>query len=154
MKLDRISGIILSIVGAGVVLWVILSYPIGTLKDPGGGFFPLLGAVALLGLSLMLAFQSLIKTDGPDSPGVSFFPGKEATKRIIFVFIAILAYRYLLPVIGFTLITGLFIFTLAKFLAHYSWKTSMLIAAATAIVAYYLFQVVLKVPMPVPMIAF
>jgi putative tricarboxylic transport membrane protein len=154
MKLDRISGIILSVLGAGVMLWVIKSYPIGTLKEPGGGFFPLLGAVALLGLSLLVTFQSFIKTGGQESPDVPFLPGKEALKRIVSVFIAIVAYRYLLPVIGFAPVTGLFIFTLSKFLAHYSWKTSLLIAATTAIVAYYLFQVLLKVPMPVPMITF
>jgi putative tricarboxylic transport membrane protein len=154
MKLDRISGIILSVVGAGVFFWVIRSYPIGTLKEPGGGFFPLLGAAALLGLSILLAFQGFIKKEGRDGTAVPFFTSKEAPRRIIFVFIAIVAYRYLLPVIGFAPVTGLFIFTLAKFLAHYSWKTSLLIAVITAVVAYYLFQVMLKVPMPVPMVTF
>jgi hypothetical protein len=37
---------------------------------------------------------------------------------------------------------------LAKFLGHYDWKVSIFFSAVTAVVAYYLFQVWLKIPMP------
>jgi putative tricarboxylic transport membrane protein len=153
MKLDRISGIVLSIVGMGV-LAMSLSYPVGTLQKPGGGFFPLIAAVMLLGLSVLLTFQSFAKKDGEKSVDLPFFPGREAAKRIIFVFAALLGYRYLFPVIGFTLATGIFIFVLARFLGYFSWKTSIFFAVATAVVSYYLFEVVLKVPMPTPLIGF
>lgn len=153
MKLDRITGIFFSILGAAVVLSVSLSYPIGTLREPGGGFFPLIGSVLLLGLSLLLTFQSFFqKKDRPENADVLFFPSRETPWRILSVFIALLGYRYLLPVIGFAPITGVFIFFLARFLGHFSWTISVIFGVATAIVSYYLFQVVLKVPMPIPMI--
>jgi putative tricarboxylic transport membrane protein len=153
MKVDRICGIILSIVGAGVLLSS-LSYPIGTLQKPGGGFFPLIASVMLLGLSALLTFQSFTNKDGEKSVDLPFFPGREAAKRILFVFAALLGYRYIFPVIGFALVTGIFIFFLARFLGYFSWKTSIFFAVATAVVSYYLFQVVLKVPMPTPLIGF
>ncbi|MCE5280536.1 MAG: tripartite tricarboxylate transporter TctB family protein [Deltaproteobacteria bacterium] len=160
MKLDRICGIVLSVVGAGVFL-TCLAYPIGTLKQPGGGFFPLLGAAVLLGLSLLLTVQSFIgregqkgKDDKSEDAGFSFFPNREAPKRILFAFVALVGYRYLFPVIGFGPVTGIFIFVLGKFMGRFTWKTSILFGVITAVVSYYLFQVVLKVPMPVPMIHF
>ncbi|MCE5263654.1 MAG: tripartite tricarboxylate transporter TctB family protein [Deltaproteobacteria bacterium] len=153
MKLDRITGIFFSILGVAVVLSVSLSYPLGTLHEPGGGFFPLIGSVLLLGLSLLLTCQSFAKKKDPEeSAEAPFFPSRETPWRILSVFVALLGYRYLLPVIGFAPITGIFIFFLARFLGHFGWTTSVIFGVATAVVSYYLFQVVLKVPMPVPMI--
>jgi hypothetical protein len=41
-----------------------------------------------------------------------------------------------------------FIIFLAKVLSHYGWKTSILFSLLTAVIAYYLFVVWLKIPMP------
>ncbi len=154
MKMDRICGIFFTILGVVVVFAVARSYPIGTLQKPGGGFFPLIGSVMLLGLSLVLTVQSFVKKDRTEGDDAPFFPAREAPRRILFVFAALLVYRYLLPVIGFAPVTGFFILFLAKFLGHFAWKTSIVFGLMTAVVSYYLFQVVLKVPMPVPLVHF
>jgi hypothetical protein len=60
----------------------------------------------------------------------------------------LLAFRYLLPVIGFAPSTLFFIFLMTKVLGHYSWRFSILFSVLTASIAYYLFQVWLKIPMP------
>jgi hypothetical protein len=85
---------------------------------------------------------------------VPFFPEKEAPQRIFFGFAALLGYRYLMPVIGFAPATCFFIFILSKFLGKYSWKISILFSLATAVAAYYLFEVWLKIPMPRTIIRF
>jgi len=154
MKLDRICSIFFTILGVTVVFAVAFSYPIGTLQKPGGGFFPLIGSIMLLGLSLVLTVQSFVKKDRTKGEDAPFFPASEAPQRIFFVFAALLVYRYLLPVIGFAPVTGLFILFLAKFLGHFGWKTSIVFSLMTAVVSYYLFQVVLKVPMPIPLVHF
>lgn len=153
MKSDRISGIIIFAIGLAVCL-VSLSYPIGTLRKPGGGFFPLLASVVLLGLSAVFIFQSFAAKHGEGSPAVSLSPGKEARKRILLGFVGLLGYRYLIPVIGFAPATVVFIFFLSTFLERYSWKKSLFFSVATAVSAYYLFQVVLKIAMPIPMLKF
>ena len=63
MKSDRISGIVIFAMGAAVCL-TSLSYPIGTLQKPGGGFFPLLASILLLGLSAVFIFQSFTGQGG------------------------------------------------------------------------------------------
>jgi hypothetical protein len=153
MKSDRISGIVIFAIGAAVCL-ASLSYPIGTLQKPGGGFFPLLASILLLGLSAVFIYQSFTAKGGETSSVVSFFPGKNASKRILCGVAALLGYRYLIPVIGFAPATAVFIFILGKFMENYSWKKSLFFSVVTAVLTYYLFQVVLKIAMPIPMLKF
>ncbi|MGE5258173.1 MAG: tripartite tricarboxylate transporter TctB family protein [Hyphomicrobiales bacterium] len=153
MKTDRISGIVIFAIGAAVLV-TSLSYPVGTLRNPGGGFFPLLASVLLLVLSAVFTVQSFTAKADEDAGAGAFFPGEDARKRVVLGVVGLLGYRYLIPVIGFAPATGVFIFFLGKFLESYTWKKSVFFSAATAVSAYYLFQVVLKIQMPIPMLKF
>lgn len=150
MMRDRISGIVFSLIGASVLI-ASLSYPVGTLQKPGGGFFPLLAAALLLGLSVVFTFRSFTGRVETGATG-PFFPTRETPRRIVFGVIALVAYRYLIPGIGFAPATGVFILVLARFLENAGWTRSLLFAVLTAAASYYLFQVVLKINMPVPVI--
>jgi hypothetical protein len=66
----------------------------------------------------------------------------------------LLAFRYLLPVIGFSPTTFVFILIASRFLGNYNWKVSLFFSLITSISVYYFFQVLLHVPMPTPMIGF
>jgi putative tricarboxylic transport membrane protein len=145
-NIDIISGAILFFFGLGIFLKS-LTYPIGSLKQPDGGMFPLLASIILILLSAILILQAFLKKaeEGFSKP---FFLGKEAPKRIFWGFLALVGFRCLFPVIGFACSTFLLIFFLAKFLGNYSWKVSLVFSILTALIAYYLFQVWLKIPMP------
>ena len=153
VKLDRISGIFLFILGV-VVFLKSLSYPLGNFRKPGGGLFPLIASILLIGLSAALTLQAILSKEAKEAAPVPFFPEKDAPKRIIFGFVALLAYRYLLPVIGFGPSTFAFIFILSKFLGKYGWKVSTFFSLVAAAASYYLFQVWLKIPMPIPALRF
>ena len=153
MKLDRVSGIFLFMLGAGVFLKS-LSYPLGNFRRPGGGLFPLIASILLMGLSATLTLQAFLSKEGEKAAPAPFFPGKDAPKRIVLGFVALLAYRYLLPVIGFGPSTFAFIFILSKFLGKYGWKVSTFFSLVSAASSYYLFQVWLKIPMPIPALRF
>ena len=151
--LDLISGVVLLVVGTAVFLKS-LSYPIGTFRTPGAGLFPLIASILLLGLSAILTLQAFLSKGGKEVAQTPFFPEKGAPRRILLGFAGLVGYRYLLPVIGFAPSTGLFILFLIKFLGGYGWKTSIFYALVMALVAYYLFQVWLKIPMPLPILRF
>jgi len=153
MKLDRVSGIFLFMLGAGVFLKS-LSYPLGNFRRPGGGLFPLIASILLMGLSATLTLQVFLSKEGEKAAPAPFFPEKDAPKRIVLGFVALLAYRYLLPVIGFGPSTFAFIFILSKFLGKYGWKVSTFFSLVSAASSYYLFQVWLKIPMPIPALRF
>lgn len=144
-----ISGIIFFLLGLGICLKS-LTYPLGSFRTPGGGLFPLLASIIMMGLSGFLMIQSLLIKGAGETANIPFFPGKEAPKRIFFGFTALLGFRYLLSLIGFGPSTFIFIFFLARFLGHYGWWVCILFSILTALAAYYLFQVWLKIPMPQP----
>lgn len=150
MKQDRISGIVFMLIGAAVLV-ASLNYPVGTLQKPGGGFFPLLAAALLVGLSAVFTFQSFVRRPVV-VPAVEGSSKSRALRRIAFGVAALVAYRYLIPVVGFAPSTALFIFALSRYLEHASWTRSSIFAAAAAAASYYLFQVVLRIQMPIPML--
>jgi len=153
MNREKITGIFLFGLGLAVFLKS-LTYPLGTLRKPGGGFFPLIASILLMGLSGLLAVQAFRGREVDDSGRSPFFPEKEAPRRILAGFAGLVGYRYLLPVIGFTASTGVFILFLTRFLGKKSWAASAVFAFLTAVAAYYLFQVWLKIPMPRPLFGF
>jgi hypothetical protein len=147
MNREKITGVFLYGLGLAVFLKS-LTYPLGTLRKPGGGFLPLIASVLLMGLSAQLTLQAFRGREVDKSSESPFFPEKEAPRRILLGFAGLLAYRYLLPVIGFAASTAVFIFFLSRFLGRYSWVVSAVFAVITAVVSYYLFEAWLKIPMP------
>lgn len=151
MNIDRISGIILFLFGL-VICLKSLSYQLKSLKplsSPGPFSLSLLASLFLVILSVFIIINSFPKKDKIEASKAPFFPGKEAPKRILIGLVSLMAFRYLLPVIGFAPSTFLFIFSLAIFLGHYSWKVSLFFSSLTALVVYYFFQVWFKIPMPI-----
>jgi putative tricarboxylic transport membrane protein len=146
--LDSISGLILFLFGLTICL-ISRSYPLGSLHAPGPGLFPLLASILLMAFSSMLVIQPLLKKKGAESSKALFFPGKEAPWRILLAFVSLVAYRYLLPFIGFGPCTFVFFLLLVKRLGHYQWKVSLLFSILAALGAYFLFQVWLEVQMPI-----
>ncbi len=153
MRFDRISGIFLFILGV-VIFLKSLSYPLGNFRKPGGGLFPLIASILLIGLSAILTLQAFLSREGEKTAPAPFFSERDAPQRIILGFVALLVYRYLLPVIGFGPSTCLFIFILSRFLGRYGWKVSTFFSVITAVASHYLFQVWLKIPMPMPVLRF
>jgi len=144
--LDFLSGIIFFLVGLGILVKS-LTYPIGSIGAPSAGFFPLICSVLMMGLSGLLIVQTALKKDTRGLE-VRFFPDRETPKRIFIGLTGLLGFRYLLPVIGFGPSTTLFIFFLSKFIGRFGWKVSIFFSVLTGLASYYLFQVILKVPMP------
>ena len=64
-NLDRISGIFLLMVGTAVFLKS-LTYPIGSFRTPGGGLFPLIASILLIGLSTLLTLQAFLSRKDQD----------------------------------------------------------------------------------------
>jgi hypothetical protein len=107
-----------------------------------------------LGLSAALTLQTILPKKGTAIAPAPFFPEKGAFQRILLAVAGMVGYRYLLPVIGFGPSTGVFMFFLIRFLGGYGWKISLFYAAISGVAFYYLFEVWLKIPMPIPLLRF
>ncbi len=152
-NLDLVSGIVLFVLGAAL-FFMSLSYPFGTFRTPGAGLFPLIASILLIALSTTLTVQAFLSRKGKAIAPAPFFPEKGAFRRILLGFTGMIGYRYLLPVIGFGPSTGVFMLFLIRFLGGYGWKISLFYSAVSAVAFYYLFQVWLQIPMPLPLLRF
>jgi len=113
---------------------------LGTLHQPGPGFFPFWGAVVLGVLSVVLLVGSRPRHAPASAPGVSSWtPGIVAG--------ALLVYVLLLEPIGFVTITFLFLLLLFR-LVRKGWLASGLAALVGAGACYGVFQLWLKTQLP------
>jgi putative tricarboxylic transport membrane protein len=118
----------------------LIQLKLGTLRQPGPGFFPFWGGVVLGILSLVLLLNSLKNRDTPSLPGLK-------SSKFLLATGAILAYLLLLETLGFVTITFLFLFLLLR-LEYKGWVFSAVSALVGAVAAYALFQLWLKTQLP------
>jgi putative tricarboxylic transport membrane protein len=119
-----------------------LRLPWGTIKQPGAGFFPLIIGVLLL--SAALGFAS-VAAKGRSHPTSGWVPG--ARRRVFAVFAGLIGFCLLLPVTGYPLDAGVFGGIMLQQLGA-SWVAVTIIALASAGISYYVFAIVLGVPLP------
>jgi len=145
-KVDRIGGSILFLFGLLILIYS-LRYPIGSLEMPKAGFFPLVISILLVLLSGSILVLSFLRNERDVSKS-SLFLSNRAAKRIAYALGSLLAFGFVLPLIGFAPSVFLFIFFLSLFVAEYRLSWSLLFSILTAIVFYFTFQTLLRILMP------
>src|SRR3954471_20894043 len=114
-RADQVSGIALLLFGVGFAVGG-RQYPYWTPTGPGSGFLPLwLGAVLAV-----LAAGLLVRATRTSGPGETWLPGGRAFVRLIVVVAATALFIALMPVVGITLGTALFLVGLLRFLERHS----------------------------------
>ena len=115
---------------------------LGTLRNPGPGFLPLVMALLLVCFSLFTLGKALIKPVRP----LSRFPWKRPALVVASVFF----YGLLLDLAGFLISTFILTFILFGLLIRSKnrWPKVFFYAAATGVVAWLVFSVALSVPFP------
>jgi len=125
-----------------------LQYPLGTLRAPGSGFFPLVLGLMLMGLAAAQAVRARLEPPKPAiAPEAAPRRLDEATRRVlVFMGVAALATALLQPIgyvaSGFLLMLGL----LRAFGVR--WGVAALIAVVSAVASHVLFVQSLGIPMP------
>lgn len=113
----------------------------GGFSNPGPGLFPLLLGVILLISSLI----SLFITNLGKVPGIS-----EATspRNVIYVIGILLAFRFSLPVFGYSLTTFLIFVLLIKIVAGQKWFKTFVYSTIFTTGSYLVFVKGLAIPFP------
>ncbi len=144
MILDKVI-ISLHVVIAAVYLYGSSSLPFGTLKSPGAGMFPLL-------IGVIWAVISLAAFSGQQQPAGEK-TDKETTVRLTKVGAAIVLYLVLLPVIGFTVSTFLVLYYVSQLMGNQGTINKLGFSLAGVIVSVLIFQCLLQLPLPEPLLA-
>jgi putative tricarboxylic transport membrane protein len=113
---------------------------LGTLHQPGPGFFPFWAGLVLAILSLISLCNSVKKSDTFSLSGLK-------SSKLLLVTGALLAYLLLLEMLGFLTVTFLFLFLLFR-IEYRGWLFSAVLALVGAGFSYALFQLWLKTQLP------
>jgi hypothetical protein len=145
---DRFSAITL-LVFALVVGFKAGTFPLGSLKSVGPGFFPLV-LVTLLGiLALILLITSLVSIEEKAPP-----QWPDRWTGIVIVLAALFAYGFLLKFLGFSLSTFLFSLALLKYGYPGEWLIPLGGSLATTFFTLLVFKYWLGTPFPAGWVGF
>jgi putative tricarboxylic transport membrane protein len=138
MTVDRVLGLgaVLLAIPVAVASW---GFGVGSPKSPGAGFWPLLIAMAGLAISLILH----------PSQAVPSAATQDARWGRLWIALGTMAvYVVTLDPLGFPVATTILLFVQLRWVESRTWRSSAWIAALTALIAFVLFRVLLKVPLP------
>lgn len=139
--MNRVSGMVVCLI-AIAILWQGRSLHIGSLRAPGPGFFPSLLAVALIVLSLFLIIPSQKK----EKKLLNL--SSQTLSRVLTVYLVLLAYFFILPYLGFFISGFILMIFLFAVIDRQTLKMATLRAFIFMVLAYLLFDVLLKSQLP------
>lgn len=149
---DVVSGSLLTAIGLYAAAQA-YEFGLGTLSQPGAGFFPFWAAVLIVGCTSMVVIRGLARraqeTVAADDPGTTGGGGK-----IALCVLGLVVYAIALPLVGFLPSTFIVMTGLARLAPETTWNGALAIAAAGAAGFWVIFVHFLGVAFPTPLLAF
>ena len=131
------------VAASGGYLALALTYPFGSVGKPGAGFFPVAVGVFLCAAAatvLIAGFRRTAAGAGALEP--------DARARVLTTAAALVGFCLLVPWLGYPLCALAFVALLLRRLGGGGWRAAAITAVLSAGVSYYLFGVLLAVPLP------
>jgi hypothetical protein len=143
---DRISGTTLVIFSI-FVIWSGTALPLGSFRQPGPAYIPILLA------AILLLFGALIVATGGRAPKMSSIGWTEARHAAAILAACIFA-GFGLERLGYRLTIVLVLLSLLRIVERRGWLLSSTLALALAFGSFHLFHTVLRVPLPLGPLGF
>jgi hypothetical protein len=145
---DVVSGLLFCVLGA-VAANHARGFGLGTLAEPGAGFFPFWGGILIAGSSAAIVVNAAVRfRAGWREAGLSSPLAVPNWRKAVMCICALLAYAAMLPWLGFSISTFLTMLALSRFDPRTSWRGSMAIAGLGAAGFWLLFVQLLGVSFP------
>jgi hypothetical protein len=120
-------------------------YPWGTESQPGAGVYPTLVGALVLVSALGLGIESALRPPGR----VVEWPSGPARRRVLAILLPTVGYVLLLPWLGHPLAATLLLLAVLNVMGmRKHWALKLAVAAAIGLASYYVFGVLLGVPLP------
>ena len=145
------AAIVWFVFGVATVL-ASLTLPLGSVRAPGSGLFPLALGVLLAvlslaqGVSVYRAQVRQVRAGAAAPPPVRRL--SEETRRVLLFSGAVAAAVALLPVIGYAFTTLVLMAALLRILGIVRWPVVGAVSAATAFACWLVFVRILAIPLP------
>jgi putative tricarboxylic transport membrane protein len=140
LSTDRLAGTVLAAF-AIFVLWESRKLPFGTIRDPGAGAVPVLLALILLVCSLAVV------AGGAAAQPVAAVPWTE-WRHAVAILGACAFMALALERLGYRLTILVALFALLTLMERKRWVVGAVFAAGFSLGSYFLFNTLLRVPMP------
>ena len=141
---DVLSGAVLF--GLATFAWVAArDLSLGTLHQPGPGFFPRSLAALLAGLALALLLRGLVADPGGSALR---WPERAGSRRVAAMLAALLGYVLILEPVGYLLATLALFLLLLRTVGRQGWPTTLAVALCAAFGSHLLFVRWLMVSLP------
>ena len=144
---DLISVIFWLVVGLLLSFWS-TRYQIGSLTQPGPGFYPLGLGILLIFFSLILLGQGIRSPQDTKKACPSSFSVSGGWKRVAYVVLVLVLLAFFFETIGYLLTFFLLIMLLMAGAGLQSWKRILLVAFFSALGIYLVFVLLLQQPLP------
>ena len=149
-RADRVAAVILLALAVAYSATAARQYTYWGAGGPGSGFLPFWLGVALAILAVILLVGAVRQPD----PGPAWAPRGHGAVRFVVVIVATAAFIVVMPIVGMTLATALFLTVLLKALEGRSWPTTLGVAVGMAAVNWAVFVWWLGVPFPTGVFGF
>jgi len=135
------------LVASGFYLTQAVKLPLGTVAKPGAGFYPVAVAVFACVVALVAGARAFLPPQGvtPEAPSGVTDPARR--RRVAGAVGALAAFCLTLPWIGYPIAAFGFVSVVLWGLGG-RWQAALLTGALGSAVSYYLFAVLLGVPLP------
>jgi putative tricarboxylic transport membrane protein len=144
-RYDLISGTFWLVVGVFIVA-VARTYSFGTFREPGGGLYPTLVGLLLIGMSCLLIAKNWRAPTKEEA--ISWGPDKKGLKRCLLTLVALLLMPFLFDLLGFFPTMLFFVFFVAKIVLSLGWSAAVATSVCCTAGGYLVFQLWLKIPFP------
>ena len=136
--------VLVVVAASGAYLLSGLALPLGTAAKPGAGFFPL--AIGAFGAIMALVWTAIAFRRVPEAAEEPGIPA-DARGRVLATAAALIGFCFLLRWVGYPAAALVFTTLLLRWLGA-GWRSAVVTGIASAAVSYYVFGVLLSVPLP------
>lgn len=133
-----------------------LSMPLGGFGSPGPGLFPIIVGAALILTAAACLIQNLVSSEPPaaslEETGAPVQGRSEARKAWLLV-ASLIVYVVALKPVGFPVALTLLLIASVRIFGYRNWLGNFAISVLMTVIAYVVFIVWLKVPLPLGLLA-
>lgn len=137
----------LALIGAGAAFeaW---AYGLWRARSPGEGLYPFMAALAVLVLATTSLVQTVNGRADATLAGDEGDAGPPQWRKIGLYLAGLVALAALLPVLGYWIVTAAALILILRGAKRLSWRLTITVTAATALVTYLVFERLLGLALP------
>ena len=151
IRYDRMSTLFFIGLAIAIIIESIRIGP-GSLSNPGPGLIPL-GSGLVIGIPGLIVFVLTFVRRSPDVRGTLWRVGTK-WGNIVLTLISMIGFAFLINLLGFHLVTFLWLSFLCRWIGRMGWKGTLFTSAVTTFSCYVLFEYCLDVHFPRGMLRF